>query len=345
MTTMTPPARKTSRPTAEPTRTQVLVVVVNYRTAGLVCDCLDSLLTESSRVPGMRVVVTDNASGDGSAEQIAEHITAKKYDAWASVMPLEANGGFAYGNNAALQEALASDNPPAYLMLLNPDTVIREGAVETLCRFMDDHPAVGIAGSRLEDPDSTVQPSAFRFPGVAGEFEEAVRFGPVSRLLKRWVVAPEMPTAAQPYDWVSGASMIVRRAVFDDVGLLDAGYFMYYEELDFIRRAADAGWACWYVPESRVVHLVGQASGVTDLKKPLKRRPAYWFVSRSRYFLRHHGFAGKLLIDVGWLSGRLFFKAMNLVRRKPTNDPPYLVRDYIRHNLLPARKREGGATS
>ncbi len=343
MTTMTPPARKTTRPAAEPTRTQVLVVVVNYRTGGLVCDCLDALSAESSRVPGMRVVVTDNASGDGSAEQIAEHIHGKQYDGWAAMMPLDTNGGFAYGNNAALQDALDADDPPAYLMLLNPDTVIREGAVESLCRFMDGHPAVGIAGSRLEHPDGAVQPSAFRFPGAAGEFEEAVRFGPVSRLLRRWVVAPEMPTTAGPCDWVSGASMMVRREVFDAVGLLDAGYFMYYEELDFIRRAADAGWACWYVPESRVVHLVGQASGVTDLKKPLKRRPGYWFASRSRYFRRHHGVAGKLWIDVCWLSGRLFFQAMNMVRRKPTNDPPHLVRDYIRHNLLPFRRREGGA--
>lgn len=343
MTTMTPPTRKTTRSAAAPPRTRVLVVVVNYRTGPLVCDCLDSLADEAKRLPGLRVVVTDNASGDGSTEVIAEHLAKNKYAKWATLMPLDENGGFAYGNNAALRAELATDDPPDYCLLLNPDTVIRDGAVESLCRFMDDHPHAGIAGSRLEHPDGQVQPSAFRFPSALGELEEAVRFGPVSRLLTRWVVAPEMPDEAGPCDWVSGASMIVRRDVFAEIGVLDAGYFMYYEELDFIRRAADAGWACWYVPESRVVHLVGQASGVTDLKKPLKRRPAYWFASRSRYFRRHHGVWGKLAVDLCWLSGRLFFKTMNLVRRKPTNDPPHLVRDYLLHNLLPFGVRGRGA--
>lgn len=339
MTTMTAPNPEPPATAHAPTAVSVCVVIVNYRTGGLVADCLDSLAPERAALPGMQVFVTDNDSGDGSIDTIAGHIDAKGYGQWARTLPLDENGGFAYGNNAAIREALASDAPPDLVLLLNPDTVVRPGAVERLTIFMQEHPAVGIAGSRLEHPDGQAQVSAFRFPGFAGELEEAARFGPLTRLLKRWVVAPSPPQAAQPCDWVSGACMMVRRAVFEEVGLLDDGYFMYYEELDFIHRAACAGWPCWYVPDSRVVHLVGQASGVTDLKKPQKRRPAYWFDSRRRYFRRFHSRWGKLAIDLGWVAGRLFFKAMNFVRRKPTNDPPYLVRDYLRHNLLPG----GGA--
>ncbi|MFI4860293.1 MAG: glycosyltransferase family 2 protein [Phycisphaerales bacterium JB063] len=337
MTTITPPATKKANPVDTPVSAVIDVVIVNYCTGELVCDCLDSLVGEADRLPGMRVTITDNASGDDSIGRIAEHINTRGYAGWATTMPLDENGGFAYGNNAAIRAALGCETPPEAVLLLNPDTVVRPGAVEQLWSFLQAHPDVGIAGSRLEHPDASVQTSAFRFPGFAGEVEEAVRFGPATRLLSRWVVAPTPPSQAQPCDWVSGASMMVRRAVFDEVGLLDDGFFMYYEELDFIRRAADRGWPCWYVPESRVVHLVGQASGVTDLKKPQKRRPAYWFEARSRYFRRHHGVVGKLCIDLGWVAGRVFFKLMNALRRKPTNDPPKLVHDYIRHNLLPGR--------
>ena len=337
MMTLTPPETNDSDTISAPASALIDVVIVNYRTGALVCDCLDSLAPQTKSLPGMRIVITDNDSGDDSIHHIAQHIQTHGYADWATTMPLQTNGGFAYGNNAAIRVALERETPPDAVLLLNPDTVIRPGAVERLWAFLEAHPEVGIAGSRLEHPDEQVQTSAFRFPGFAGEFEEAVRFGPVTRLLSRWVVAPSPPREAQSCDWVSGASMMIRREVFEDIGLLDEGFFMYYEELDFIRRAADLGWPCGYVPQSRVVHLVGQASGVTDLKKPQQRRPAYWFNARYRYFRRHHGIAGKLLIDVGWVVGRVFFKLMNAVRRKPTNDPPHLIRDYIRHNFLPGR--------
>src|SRR5262249_8484299 len=161
--------------------------------------------------------------------------------------------------------------------------------------FMKAHPEVGIAGSRLEDPDGTPQRCAFRFPSAASELEEGIRIGFVSRLLQHSVVAPPVRNEAHETDWVAGASMIVRRGVFDEIGLMDDEYFLYFEEVDFCLRARRGGWTCWYVPASRVVHLVGQASGVTDVKRPMKRRPRYWFESRSRYFRRNHGRAYKML--------------------------------------------------
>jgi GT2 family glycosyltransferase len=132
--------------------------------------------------------------------------------------------------------------------------------------------------------------------------------------------------------------MMIRRAVFDRIGLLDEQYFMYYEEVDFCLRARRAGWPCWYDPASRVVHLVGQSSGVTDEKKPKKRRPAYWFASRRRYFLLHFGRLRTLLADSFWVIGHTIYKATVPARRVPANDPEHLLGDFVRYNFLGARK-------
>ena len=119
--------------------------------------------------------------------------SASGWGGWATIQPLEQNGGFAAGNNAAIRPALATADPPRYVLLLNPDTIVRPGAVRALVEFMEDRPDVGIAGSRLEEPDGTPQRSAFRFPSVLGELEGGLRLGLASRLLARWVVAPAVP--------------------------------------------------------------------------------------------------------------------------------------------------------
>ncbi len=321
----------------------LLVVVVNYRTAGLAVDCLASLAPEVGPA-GARVVVTDNASGDDSVAVLREAVSRRGWGGWASVLPLGRNGGFAYGNNEAIRPALASAGPPRYVLLLNPDTVARPGALKALVDFMDGRPDVGIAGSRLEDPDGTPQLSAFRFPGVLSELEGGLRVGPVTKLLSRWAMAPPVSGVECQTSCVAGASMIVRREVFDAVGLLDEGYFMYFEEIDFCRRALRAGWPCWYVPRSRVVHLVGQSSGVTDLRTPPKRLPAYWFDARRRYFLRHRGRLGKFLADLAWASGFAAHRVRRYVTGGPVYaDPPMVLWDFVRYNFLPFPCRGGDA--
>jgi GT2 family glycosyltransferase len=251
-------------------------------------------------------------------------------------MALDRNVGYAAGNNAAIAEALRSDHPPRYVLLLNPDTVPRPGAVAALVQFLDDHPGVGIAGSRLEDADGTPQRSAFQFPTVLGELEDGLRLGVCSRLLRQWAVAPPPPEEAGPCDWVAGASLIVRREVFEVVGLLDEEYFLYFEEVDFCRRARAAGWPCWYVPASRVVHLVGRSSGVTGPDAARWRRPAYWFRSRRRYFLLHLGPARTTLADLAWASGFAAHRLRRAVLRRPDVDPPFLLWDFLRFNVLGA---------
>ena len=320
-----------------PSPLEILVVIVNYRCAGLTIDCLRSLAPEVAGVEGVRVVVVENASGEDQAPRIASAIAEGGWSGWASVVSAASNGGFAAGNNVAIAPALASAGPPRYVWLLNPDTVVRPGAMASLRDFLDRRPEVGLAGSRLEDPDGTPQVSAFRFPSALGELEGGLRLGPASRLLSRHTAAYQIPEAETPIDWVAGASLMVRREVFEAIGLLDESYFMYFEEVDFCLRAARAGWPCWYVPASRVVHLVGQSSGI-QAGAERARRPAYWFASRRRFFLTHHGRARTLAADLGYAAGLGSFRLRRMIQRKPDGDPRLFLWDFVRYNFLPVKR-------
>ncbi|MBC7785039.1 MAG: glycosyltransferase family 2 protein, partial [Burkholderiales bacterium] len=167
--------------------------------------------------------------------------------------------------------------------------------------------------------------------------EDALQFGPATRALNSYVVAPPIPDVATRMDWVSGASMMVRREVFEKVGLLDAGYFMYYEETDFCLRAARAGFECWYVPASRIIHLVGQSSGVTGAKRSTKRRPKYWFESRARYFRNNRGALSMHAANLTWLTAYPIGRAWLRLRGRRRDDPPMLWWDFLKYNYLPCK--------
>ncbi len=313
---------------------RLLVVIVNFRTPDLAIDCLASLDGQVLPALGDRAVVVDNASGDGSAERIGQAIADRGWGAWTSVLASPTNGGFAAGNNHAIRPALASDDPPEYVHLLNSDTIVRPGAVDALVGFLADHSQVGIVGSRLEDPDGTPQHSRYRFPGILSELEETVRLGLVTRLLKSKMAV--IPIVDQPHaiDWVCGGSMMIRRAVFDDVGLLDEAYFMYYEETDFALAARKHGWESWYVPASHVVHLVGRSSGVTVRDRRPARTPPYWFASRRRYFVKNHGRSYAAAVDFASLVGFSLWRLRRAIQRKPDPDPPRSLTDRVRHSVF-----------
>lgn len=314
---------------------KLLIVIVNYRSAELVSDALESLIPELEQLRSCHVVVVDNASGDDSMRIFAELLSREpRLMSFTSLVQAAENGGFSYGNNVGVRHWLVEHDAPDYVLLLNPDTLVRGGALSELLSFMDAHGQVGIAGSRLEDPDGTPQCSAFRFPSVPGEFVGAVRFGPVSRLLRRWVIA--MPVSDTPHraDWVAGASMIVRMSVIEQIGLLDEAYFLYFEEVDFCVRARRASWDCWYVPSSRVVHLVGQVSQVTDPSQRRKRRPKYWFESRRRYFLKNHGPAVLVAADLAAIVGQLLYRVRLLLEQRDDDLPSRFLADFLRNSVL-----------
>jgi N-acetylglucosaminyl-diphospho-decaprenol L-rhamnosyltransferase len=316
-----------------PPSVRLWVVIVNYKTASLTLDCLASLLAEHQRGQEMRVIVVDNASGDDSLAVLHEGLTRLQYPNWIEVKAMPRNGGFAYGNNAVLQQAIETLHPPDYILLLNPDAALREGAIAPLIQFLDEHPKVGLVGSRLEDPDGTAQTSVFRFPSLWNELDRGLRLGFISRLLQHRAL--DLPIVMKPClaDWVAGASLMIRREVLTSAGLFDEDYFLYFEEVDFCHRAQQAGWECWYVPESRVVHLVGQSTGVTDTRRLPQRIPQYWFESRQRYFLKFHGVVYTARADLLWAAGFALWRVRRWIFRKPDPDPPYFLWDFLRNSV------------
>jgi len=314
--------------------TSVTAVLVNYCTRDLTLDCLRSLASEVAAFSTLEVVVVDNASPDGSGAEIARAITANGWSGWTRLLSMPRNGGFSYGNNGAIREQLARVSPPAYIWLLNTDTVVRPGALRALVDFMTTHPTAGGAGSRLEHEDGGPQCSAFRFHSLASEFDSSLNVGFVSKLLKRWQVAPAPPDAPTRYDWLSGASLLLRTQLFRDVGLMDEDYFLYYEETDLCKRAARLGWSFWYVPQSRIVHLVGQSTGVTDPTQQRKRRAAYWFESRRRYFIKHHGVFYATLADAALAAGTTLSVARDAILGRASSIPDSFLSDLARQSAL-----------
>jgi len=315
-------------------KTRLLIVTVNYRTAPLVVDSLRSLKAEIQSVPGTKVAIIDNNSGDESVEKIGHAIATEGWQDWATLLPSKLNGGYAYGNNYAIRPALKTANPPDYFLLLNPDTQVRPGALKALVDFMDHHPEVGIAGSSFEEADGKPWPYAFRFPSIFSELDSALRLGVVSKLLSKWIVAKVMGNEEEQIDWLPGASMMIRRQVFESIGLMDEGYFLYFEETDFCLQARRAGWTCWYVPQSRVMHILGQSTGVTATNQAPKRLPQYWYDSRRRYFLKNHGWFYTALVDICWLSGYSFWRVRRVLQQKPDTDPPKMLQDIFRNSVF-----------
>jgi GT2 family glycosyltransferase len=193
----------------------------------MVVDCLQSMMEEVGAISGCSVVVVDNDSGDGSADLIARAVEDHGWNEWVSLVCATENLGFARGNNEAIRAATAGGPLPDYVLFLNPDTRIRPGAFRVLIDFLETHPKVGIAGGRSEDPDGTPQLCCFRFPGLVSEVSLYLGLGIFDRLVEKKLTRMGIPEEPTEVGWVAGALMMVRREVFQDIGLMDEGYFLY----------------------------------------------------------------------------------------------------------------------
>jgi GT2 family glycosyltransferase len=299
------------------------VILLNYRRADLVEDCLASLAPECAAESGIGVVVVDNASGDGSAQRIGDAIRRRGWGGWARLLESPVNGGFSAGNNLGIAAVQAE-----HYLLLNSDTLVRPGALATLLASMRAQPDVGLLGPRLEGLDGTPQESCFRFHSPWSELMAAAATGPVSRLLRRHQIA--QPAADAPHDtpWISFACVMIRAAALREIGPLDEGYFMYFEDMDYCRRAGRCGWRVRYEPAARVVHLRGGSSPVKQAFAERKRVPRYYFASRTRYFAKHYGgVAGVLLANAAWHAGRAISGLRELVGHKRPHTAERHARD------------------
>jgi len=279
------------------TMLDLAVVIINYRTPELVIGCLETLVPQLDAQNDC-VVVVDNASGDGSDDAIEQQVRARGWSGVVTIVRSPRNGGFSAGNNVGIRAVDA-----ARYLLLNSDTLVRDGAIAHLKEASKRHPEAGIISPRLEWPDGRPQVSCFRNRSPLTEFLRAASLGVLSRLAGgREVGIPVTGEPTEP-DWTSFAAALIRREAIDDVGLLDERYFMYFEDIDFCRRARAAGWTVWNEPKARIVHLRGGSSSVKSDAAKRRRLPRYYYESRSRYFAKFYGRTGLWLTNALWTTG------------------------------------------
>jgi hypothetical protein len=317
------------------TEFRLLVSIVNYKSSALVCALLPNLVEQIDTLSD-HIVIVDNDSPDQSLAYLKKYIVENNFQNFVTLVPAPKNGGFSYGNNLAIKTAIARyHSHPLYVWLLNPDTQVMEGALQNLVSFFDLYPKAGILGSRLESENGTAQESAFNFCGLASELLSSTSIGYLNRLFSNSLVSlnhiPDSPTRC---DWLAGASMFIRYSVIEDIGLMDETYFLYFEETDFCLQSVRAGWECWYVPSSRVLHFVGQSTGIVSGDTSRRRRPKYWFQSRQHYFLKNHGLLYTVAADLMWGIGFSLLQLRYFLQRKKGNDPDFMLRDFWRNSIF-----------
>ena len=251
------------------------IVIVTHNHAPFVAACLNSLQPGAGSL-AVEVFVVDNCSVDGSAAAAEAHFPA------AQVIRNTTRQGFAANNNTAIRRSRGR-----YLLLLNPDTVVERDALETLVRFMDAHPDVGICGPQLRFADGTVQPSCRRFPTWRSALARRTplrRFLWHSSLNAHHLMADFDHNHEQPVDWMLGACLMARREAIDEIGLMDEGYYLYVEDIDWCYRMHRRGWSVVYVPSAHVVH---HHLAETD-RRWLTRRTWTHYRSMGRFLWKHY---------------------------------------------------------
>jgi len=314
------------------------VAIVNYRTAHLVIAALPALLAELAPCEAALVVIVDNASGDGSAEALAAAIAANGWDARVRLLVSPRNGGFAAGNNLAFAEIARWEHDPLGILLLNPDAEVRPGAVRALVRGLAERPRAGAIGPCLEDPGGARWSAAFHFPSLAREAAAALNFGPVSR---RFPITLPMQHAPRRADWVSGAAVLLRAEAVRDVGPMDEGFFLYFEEVDYMRRMQAAGWEVWHLPGASVLHDAGSATQVRDGLVRQGPMPAYWFASWLRYFAKAHGPLYARATALARMAALLLSYPLAALRGRRRGLPEGYLAGFARHCLFARLPRLG----
>jgi len=246
------------------------VIIVNWNTKDLLCQCLDSL---TQRVEGieMEILVVDNGSTDGSVTAVRGNFPGVR------LIENPGNMGFAKANNHAL-----SISKGRYLLLLNPDTQVKDEAIERMLSFMNAHAKAGLVGAQLLNADGTKQNSIANFPSLATEL--------LNKNLLRWLFPEKFPGKERDYpgpievDSVIGACMLVRREVLEQVGLLDEVYFLFLEETDWCYRMKKAGWKIYHIPQAEILHFQGKSAEAEKGKARIE-----YYRSRYHYFRKNRG--------------------------------------------------------
>jgi GT2 family glycosyltransferase len=264
--------------TTTPTSPDISVVIVGWNAKRYLELCLDSLAQAPPR-RRMEVLVVDNASSDDSVEMIETKFP------WVKLIKSPQNLGFSKGNNVAIRQAQGH-----YIALVNPDVIVFPGCLDALADFLDQNPKVGNVGPRVLNPDMSLQSTCRRFPtlwnnfcsasGLSSKFKNSRFFAG-----EHMFYFPHDRTLA--VDVIVGCFSFIRREAFDSVGLLDEDLFMYGDDVDWCRRARNAGWDVVFYPGGQAIH---------DRGKITAPFPVRFAVAQQRsvlhYWSKHHGFFG-----------------------------------------------------
>jgi GT2 family glycosyltransferase len=265
----------------------ISVTLVNFNTAGLLRDCLKSILQGEWR-SSIEIIVADNASTDGSAAMLRQEFPQVK------LIANEEYGGFAFANNQAFEMAQGR-----YLLMINTDTVVLPGALDAMVEFLDQHPEAGAVGCKLLNPDGSLQRSCWRgFPSLKTALVDALylwRLTPNFSWVRASEVSEDELKNAIEVDHLLGASILIRREALEQIGFLNEKYMLFLVETDLCLRIKQVGWRIYFDPKGQVIHY-GQQTG---RQFPVSTADQAY---RSYYrFCREYGFcsAAQLLLLKG----------------------------------------------
>jgi len=312
---------------------QLAIVIINYKTPQMLIDCLKSLLPELGKL-NAKVVVVDNLSLDNSLQLIQQWIDENAVGGLVELHASSVNSGFSGGNNMGISALEAK-----YYLLLNSDTLVRKGAISTLLNAAINNKEAGLISPRLEWPDAIPQESCFRFHTPISQLIGSANTGFITKILQKYSVPFAISEQPAYYDWTSFACVLIRAEVFKQIGLMDDGYFMYFEDVAFAYHAQQAGWKVLNIPDAHVVHLRGGSSPLKAQVKLGKRLPRYFYESRTRFFYQVYGRFGLLMANLFWTLGY----GVSLLRALfsssyQSNIPAYQKRDIWINFLNPLKK-------
>jgi len=309
----------------------VAVIIVNYGTAGLAIEAVASVLERHHDGRPVTIHLVDNGSpGDDAAVLRDTH--ARRGWSDRVVLHLETvNHGFGRGNNLVLTALSRLAAPPAYVFLLNPDARLDGETIALLATFLDAHPQAAAAGTTIVRPGGQAVPSAFHFPDLRSEFTSIAGLGMLAR---KSIPAPGS-AKRQAVDWVSGAATMIRLETLRGVGFFDPDFFLYFEETELMLRLRRAGHSVWHVPEARVIHIAGAATGMQAGRHRSNARPGYWYDSWRLYHLKAGGKTRARAAALAHLAGAAVNGVLRRVRQRPSQVPDRFLTDFGRHVLRP----------
>jgi hypothetical protein len=309
------------------------ISIINYRTADLTIDCAGSVLNQIGEVDA-EIAIVDNYSDDGSVETLETWMAGLPEGSPVRLVRSPSNTGFSGGHN----QGMAAIAARTYL-LLNSDAFLRPGFLKRILAAARDNPGTGFIAPRLEGREGDVQNSCFRFPGPLSEFIRGANSGPITRILKPYDVPLGPNPDPKQIDWASFACILLNGPMVREIGPMDEGYFLYFEDAEYCLRARRAGWCIRHCPEAVAVHFRGGSGPVKSLASRGKRLPSYFYSSRTRFMYQAHGRAGLWAANVLWFLGRGIAEMRRFTGRKENNFHEAELRDIWTNFWIPLGPR------